>query len=162
MWDDEVVISIQVSFSRSANITQQAVSYWQQLACFVRIRTIFTYPTVRIRTAIVRNRSTAAHSFPRSGIALNPGNDGLERDARTESLGVRVHLLMVEVSSTTLALIALFCGFWFAFAAWATVAGLQRRNSAGASLSRSDRCEALLGASPAVPIAILPGAGDGD
>lgn len=66
---------------------------------------------------------------------------------------------MVEVSSTTLALIALFCGFWFAFAAWATVAGLQRRNSAQASSSRTDRCEALLGASPAVPVAILPGGG---
>ncbi|MEA1013379.1 sensor histidine kinase [Sphingosinicella sp. LY1275] len=63
---------------------------------------------------------------------------------------------MIGLSRTSLALIALFCGLWLAVALWATLRGLVRSGAASARTGSADRGEALLAASPAVPLIVFP------
>jgi signal transduction histidine kinase len=61
---------------------------------------------------------------------------------------------MLTLSSTAAALVALVCGGWLAVAVWATLRGLGRSSSAAAQLAALDSDEALLAASPALPLIV--------
>ncbi|MEA3064614.1 MAG: hypothetical protein QOJ27_1060 [Sphingomonadales bacterium] len=61
---------------------------------------------------------------------------------------------MLSLSPTALAAIALFAGAWLAFASWATVRGLGRASDAAGRVDATRHHEALLAASPAVPLIV--------
>ncbi|HEX6377356.1 MAG TPA: ATP-binding protein [Allosphingosinicella sp.] len=61
---------------------------------------------------------------------------------------------MVNLSSTMLAAIALFAGGWLALALWATLRGLGRARAAAGRIDATRHHEALLAASPALPLVI--------
>src|SRR3954467_1438918 len=61
---------------------------------------------------------------------------------------------MLSLTPTAAALAALVCGAWVAAAAWATLRGLRRSREAVGQVGEIARSEALLGASPAVPVLV--------
>jgi signal transduction histidine kinase len=61
---------------------------------------------------------------------------------------------MLSLTPTAAALVALVCGAWVASAAWATLRGLRRSREAVGQVGEIARSEALLGASPAVPVLV--------
>jgi signal transduction histidine kinase len=61
---------------------------------------------------------------------------------------------MVNLSPTALAAIALLSGAWLAIALWATVRGLGRGRDAAARIDATRHHEALLAASPALPLIV--------
>ncbi|MBV9930724.1 MAG: PAS-domain containing protein [Alphaproteobacteria bacterium] len=65
---------------------------------------------------------------------------------------------MLSLTPTAAALIALVCGGWIAAAAWATLRGLRRSREAVAQVAEVARSDALLAASPAIPLFV---GGDG-
>ena len=65
---------------------------------------------------------------------------------------------MLSLTPTAAALIALVCGAWLAAALWATLRGLARSRAATGQVGEVERAEALLAASPAVPLLVR---GDG-
>ena len=64
---------------------------------------------------------------------------------------------MTGLSPNILSLIALFCGGWFAIAAWATMSGVHGRRKAMSSLVELQRAQALAMSSPAAAVVVLPG-----
>lgn len=63
---------------------------------------------------------------------------------------------MITLSSTALAALALVSGGWLALGAWATLRGASRSNLAGAATVAAGRSQALVEASPAIPVTIFP------
>lgn len=63
---------------------------------------------------------------------------------------------MIEISRSTAALIALFCGFWLCLGVWATLRGASRSGAARAQSGEAARAEALLAAGPALPLVVYP------
>src|SRR5436305_5225958 len=61
---------------------------------------------------------------------------------------------MLSLTPTAAALIALACGAWLAAAAWATLRGMRRSREAIGQVPDVVRSEALLAASPAVPVLV--------
>ena len=61
---------------------------------------------------------------------------------------------MVNLSPTALAAIALLSGAWLALAAWATLRGLGRGRAAALRIDATRHHEALLAASPALPLVV--------
>jgi len=61
---------------------------------------------------------------------------------------------LIELSRTAAALIALVCGGWLAVALWATLRGAGRSRTAAAQLAALEGNEALLAASPALPLIV--------
>ena len=61
---------------------------------------------------------------------------------------------MLSLTPTAAALIALACGAWLAAAAWATLRGMRRSREAIGQVADVVRSEALLAASPAVPVLV--------
>ncbi len=61
---------------------------------------------------------------------------------------------MLTLSPTMLAAIALVSGAWLALAAWATVRGLGRGREAAVRIEATRHHEALLAASPALPLVV--------
>jgi len=61
---------------------------------------------------------------------------------------------MLTLSPTALAGIALFCGGWLAVALWATALGLGRARAAAGRIDSTRHHEALLAASPAMPLVV--------
>jgi signal transduction histidine kinase len=61
---------------------------------------------------------------------------------------------MLSLTPTAAALIALVCGGWLAAAVWATLRGLSRGREAVGQVEGAAGREALLGASPAVPLLV--------
>ncbi|MBV8687888.1 MAG: PAS-domain containing protein [Alphaproteobacteria bacterium] len=59
---------------------------------------------------------------------------------------------MPSLTPAALALVALFCGGWLAAALWATLRGVARSRAAVAQTREVARLEALLAASPALPL----------
>ena len=60
----------------------------------------------------------------------------------------------VEISSRTLAWIALLCGIWLALAVWATIRAARRSKSVTVSQADISRSRALLENSPAMPLLV--------
>ena len=61
---------------------------------------------------------------------------------------------MLTLTPTAAALVALLCGAWLAVGVWATMRGLARSREAGAQAGEGARVEALLAASPALPLLV--------
>jgi signal transduction histidine kinase len=61
---------------------------------------------------------------------------------------------MLSLTPTAAALIALVCGAWLAAAVWATLRGVRRSREAVGQVGDGVRSEALLAASPAIPVLI--------
>jgi PAS domain-containing protein len=61
---------------------------------------------------------------------------------------------MVSLSPTAVAALALLSGAWFAIACWATMRGIARGRDAAARLDATRHHEALLAASPALPLVV--------
>ena len=61
---------------------------------------------------------------------------------------------MLSLTPTAAALIALVCGAWLAAAVWAMLRGLSRSSVAGGQVGEGARTDALLAASPALPVLI--------
>src|SRR5688500_8584244 len=61
---------------------------------------------------------------------------------------------MISLSQTSLAVAALILGAWLALAVWATVRGLGRGRAAMARIEATRHHEALLAASPALPLIV--------
>lgn len=61
---------------------------------------------------------------------------------------------MLTLSPTAAALIALLCGGWLAAAVWATVRGARRSAEAGAVTVGGSEAQAMLAASPAMPLLV--------
>ena len=61
---------------------------------------------------------------------------------------------MPSLTPTAAALIALFCGGWFAIALWATLKAIRVAAAASARLSEANRAQALLDAAPAIPVVV--------
>jgi signal transduction histidine kinase len=63
---------------------------------------------------------------------------------------------MLSLTPTAAALIALVCGGWLAVSVWATLRGLRRSREAVGQVGAVARSEALLSASPAIPVLVRP------
>ena len=63
---------------------------------------------------------------------------------------------MIELSRTAAALIAAFCGFWLCLAVWAVISARRRSRTAFGHSAAAERCEAMLGAGPAIPLVAFP------
>src|ERR671917_103595 len=61
---------------------------------------------------------------------------------------------MISLSPMSLAAIALVLGAWLALAVWATVGGLGRGGAAAGRIDSTRHHEALLAASPAIPLIV--------
>jgi signal transduction histidine kinase len=61
---------------------------------------------------------------------------------------------MLSLTPTAAALIALVCGGWLALAVWATLRGLRRSREGAGQAEEAGRAQALLSASPAVPLLV--------
>ena len=61
---------------------------------------------------------------------------------------------MLTLAPTEAALLGLFCGLWLAIGLWATVRGLGRGRAAAARIDSTRHHEALLAASPAIPLIV--------
>jgi hypothetical protein len=66
---------------------------------------------------------------------------------------------MLTLSPTMLAAIALFCGAWLALGLWAVSRGLGRARAADERVESTRHHEALLAASPAMPLIVHRGGG---
>src|SRR5687768_15137524 len=63
---------------------------------------------------------------------------------------------MLTVSATAAALIALFCGGWFALALWLSVRARVRLSSAAQTAAEAEGARSLLAASPAIALLATP------
>src|SRR5947209_4280568 len=61
---------------------------------------------------------------------------------------------MLSLTPTAAALIALVCGAWLAAGVWATLRGMRARREAVAQVAEVAGSEAVLAASPAIPLLI--------